>query len=229
MSCHRPPAPVEKTHICKDFEKFRGFTVGPYGAELNDPWISSWVMHLFTRTTVMRWGETADMEEEDAESDKNVKKESKIEGDRWKYKNAERGVNRWQRSSSIRQLFGCVSLCPERGAVNTDLLWTAGPHRHTVSVMQIKRDTISFTLVFFFTKSFDFWFSCMDTVNIQWRNLEKPHAGGPIYKKPSSVDSVCSSMPPRCSPTDHKGVKCLVILSSQHMLIELKTKDVSLI
>lgn len=82
------------------------------------------------------------MEEKDAESDENVKKESKIKGDRWKYKNAG--------SSSIRQLFGCVSLCPERGAVNTDLLWTAGPHRHTVSVMQIKRDTISFTLIFFF-------------------------------------------------------------------------------
>lgn len=49
-----------RKHISeKTLKSCWGFTVGPYGAELNDPWISSWVMHLFTRATVMRWGETA--------------------------------------------------------------------------------------------------------------------------------------------------------------------------
>lgn len=42
----------------------------------------------------MRWGETADMDAEDEQSDTNVKKESQIEGDHWKYKTAQRGVNR---------------------------------------------------------------------------------------------------------------------------------------
>lgn len=69
----------------------------------------------------------------------------------------------------------------------------------------------------------------MDTVNLEWRNLEKIHTGGPIYTENPRVDSVCSNMPLKCSPADHKWVKCLTILSSQHMLIELKMEDVSLI
>lgn len=48
-----------------------------------------------------------------------------------------------------------VSLSPKRGAVNRDPLGSAGPHRHSVSVMQIKRDRIGFNVVFF-NKPFDF-------------------------------------------------------------------------